>query len=161
MTGSGEQTAVVRGWCPGAHRPMMSGDGLVVRVRPKLARLTTDQAVGLCAVAGDFGNGTIDLTNRANLQIRGVAPDAHEMVLQRLAALDLLDADADIETRRNVLVSPFWTSGDRTERLTLELLERLAEMQPVERAAYADRLLTVLERRGGQDRKNQQRDNDD
>ena len=27
---------VVQGWCPGAHRPMMSGDGLVVRVRPRL-----------------------------------------------------------------------------------------------------------------------------
>ena len=24
---------IVQGWCPGAHRPMMSGDGLVVRVR--------------------------------------------------------------------------------------------------------------------------------
>ena len=27
----------VKGWCPGAHRPMMSGDGLVVRIRPRLA----------------------------------------------------------------------------------------------------------------------------
>ena len=33
-----------KGWCPGAYRPMMSGDGLVVRVRPTLARLTRDLA---------------------------------------------------------------------------------------------------------------------
>ena len=26
---------VIQGWCPGALRPMMSGDGLVVRVRPR------------------------------------------------------------------------------------------------------------------------------
>ena len=24
----------IKGWCPGALRPMLSGDGLVVRVRP-------------------------------------------------------------------------------------------------------------------------------
>ena len=36
-----------KGWCPGAYRPMMSGDGLVVRVRPVLARLTQAQVLGL------------------------------------------------------------------------------------------------------------------
>ena len=30
----------VQGWCPGALRPMMSGDGLVVRVRAPLVALT-------------------------------------------------------------------------------------------------------------------------
>jgi len=29
--------ATVRGWCPTAWRPMMVGDGLLVRVRPPLA----------------------------------------------------------------------------------------------------------------------------
>ena len=27
------QAPIVQGWCPGALRPMLSGDGLVVRVR--------------------------------------------------------------------------------------------------------------------------------
>ncbi|WP_252979256.1 hypothetical protein [Mameliella alba] len=36
----------IKGWCPGAWRPMLSGDGLVVRVRPHLARLDADQARG-------------------------------------------------------------------------------------------------------------------
>ncbi|MFD1807161.1 hypothetical protein ACFSHQ_00890 [Gemmobacter lanyuensis] len=36
----------MQGWCPGALRPMMSGDGLVVRVRPRLGRLRADQARG-------------------------------------------------------------------------------------------------------------------
>ena len=34
----------VYGWCPGALRPMMSGDGLVVRIRAPLGRLTSEQA---------------------------------------------------------------------------------------------------------------------
>jgi precorrin-3B synthase len=118
----------VRGWCPGAYRPMMSGDGLVVRVRPKLARLTADQVLGLCALAEEFGSGILDLTNRANLQIRGVAEAAHEPLLQGLAALDLLDVDPALESRRNILIAPFWQHGDLIHRMAEQLLDALAAL---------------------------------
>jgi len=107
---------------------MMSGDGLVVRVRPRLARLSAAQALGLCELAERFGNGTIDLTNRANLQLRGVNEADHQMLLAELAALDLLDAEPGIEIRRNILVSPLYRTGDLTARLTQELINRLGEL---------------------------------
>jgi len=119
---------VVKGWCPSAHRPMMSGDGLVVRVRPRLARLEADQVLGLCELSERFGNGTIDLTNRANLQLRGVAETDHQALLDELAALDLLDAEPGIEARRNILVSPLYQPGDMTARLAQDLIDRLAEL---------------------------------
>ncbi|WP_171170396.1 cobalamin biosynthesis protein CobG [Ruegeria sp. HKCCA0370] len=119
---------IVQGWCPGAHRPMMSGDGLVVRVRPRLARLEADQALGLCDLADRFGNGSIDLTNRANLQLRGVEEEDHQPLLKELAALNLLDAEPGIEIRRNILVTPLYQAGDLTARLTHELIDRLAEL---------------------------------
>ncbi len=119
---------IVQGWCPGAHRPMMSGDGLVVRVRPRLARLDAEQAKGLCKLAEQFGNGTIDLTNRANLQLRGVQEDSHQPLLAELAALNLLDAEPGIEIRRNILVSPLYQAGDLTAQLAQELIDRLAEL---------------------------------
>lgn len=96
----------IRGWCPGAHRPMESGDGLVVRVRPPHGQLTVDQARGLAAAARAFGNGLIDLTNRANLQLRGVTEAAHAPLLVALARLGLLDADPSAEGRRNIVVDP-------------------------------------------------------
>ena len=117
-----------KGWCPGAYRPMMAADGLVLRVRPRLAQLTAAQALGLCALARRFGHGYLDLTSRANLQIRGVAPADHGVLVEALDGLGLLDADPRMEERRNILVAPFWQAGDITHRLALALVERLAEL---------------------------------
>ena len=115
-------TAVaIKGWCPSAHRPMQSGDGLVARVRPRQGRLSAAQAVAVAELAERYGNGLIDLTGRANLQVRGLCADGHEALLAALAALSLVDADADVETERNILVAPFWRAGDDTQVLGVEL----------------------------------------
>lgn len=118
----------IKGWCPGAHRPMLSGDGYVVRVRPRLATLSADQALGLCAAADRHGAGLIDVTNRANLQVRGVAGDAVMPLLGELGALGLLDPDEATETRRNIVLAPDWVPGDATEGLAMELSARLDEL---------------------------------
>ena len=117
-----------KGWCPGAHRPMPSGDGLLVRIRPHLGRLNAEQVLGLCEAALRHGSGLVDLTSRANLQLRGITPAGHEPLLQDLHRLGLLDADPAIEARRNVLSAPLWRDGDATARLTEELTERLTEL---------------------------------
>lgn len=117
----------VRGWCPGAHRPMASGDGLVVRVRPPLGELTVKQAVGLADLAGRFGHNELELTNRANLQIRGVEKANHEELLHALTALDLVDADSEVEGRRNVVVDPLRSTSpeDVQTVMAAKLVERL------------------------------------
>ncbi|MFK4524449.1 precorrin-3B synthase [Bradyrhizobium japonicum] len=119
--------AAIKGWCPGALRPMQSGDGLVVRVRPFGGRLEATQVAGLAELAERYGNGLIDVTSRANLQIRGVSEQGHRRLLDGLALLRLLDPDTDIEARRNILVTPFWNSGDETQALAAELEEALAD----------------------------------
>ncbi|VIO71873.1 precorrin-3B synthase [Bradyrhizobium ivorense] len=120
----------IKGWCPGALRPMRSGDGLVVRIRPRGGRLDAAQAAGIADLAERYGNGLIDLTTRANLQIRGVSDRSHWPLIDGLADLGLLDADPDSEARRNVLVTPFWTAGDETRSLAAELEEGLARAAP-------------------------------
>jgi precorrin-3B synthase len=65
----------------------------------------------------------IDVTSRANLQIRGVTEAAHLPLLDGLAELGLLDPDPETESRRNILVTPFWTAGDDT-CLLADLLEQ-------------------------------------
>lgn len=118
-------TPVVQGWCPGAHRPMMSGDGLVVRVRPFRAELSAEQALAICDLARRFGNGTLDLTSRANLQIRAVTEAGYPALLRELGALGLIDADPAVEGRRNILMPADWQERDLTERLCGALLSAL------------------------------------
>ena len=84
----------VKGWCPGAHRPMASGDGLLVRIRPKLGQLTKNQIEKICKLSSQYGSGIIEFTSRANLQLRGVNETRHPEILNALAELDLLDPDS-------------------------------------------------------------------
>ncbi len=116
----------VKGWCPGVWQPMQSGDGLVVRIRPRGGRIDAEQAAGIAELAERHGNGLIDLTNRANLQIRGLSEDSHPALIDGLAALRLLDTDPDTEARRNLLISPFWTVGDDVNSVADELEHALA-----------------------------------
>ena len=96
----------VKGWCPGALRPMQSGDGLVVRIRPRSGTLSPGELRVLADAARRFGNGHIDLTRRANLQLRGVnegsLPPLHEVIV----TLGLLDDSPDGEAVRNVMINP-------------------------------------------------------
>lgn len=97
----------IKGWCPGALRPMESGDGWVVRVRAHGGRLSQQQAAAIAQAARAYGNGLIDLTGRANLQLRGITPDTHADLIAALRAVGLIDADIAAETRRNIIVTPF------------------------------------------------------
>lgn len=94
------------GWCPGALKPMETGDGLLVRVRVPGGRLSLDQAATIAAIARGEGNGLITLSARANLQIRGVTPATLPSLQARLAAVSLIDRDPEVERLRNIVASP-------------------------------------------------------
>ena len=64
---------MIRGWCPTLHAPMQAADGWLVRVRPPLGRLSAADAHALATAAARWGNGLLELTSHANLQVRGIA----------------------------------------------------------------------------------------
>ena len=117
----------IKGWCPSALRPMLSGDGLVVRLRPRGGRLSSAQAAGIAELSARHGNGLLDLTGRANLQVRGVREQSHALLVEGLDRLGLVDAELYSETQRNVLVSPFWNERDDVQALAAELEHALAK----------------------------------
>ncbi|MGH6832195.1 MAG: precorrin-3B synthase, partial [Methyloceanibacter sp.] len=60
-----------RGACPGLSAPMETGDGLLVRLVPA-GPIPLDAFIGLCAAAGAHGNGTMEISARGSLQMRGL-----------------------------------------------------------------------------------------
>ena len=116
--------SVVRGWCPTAWQPMAAGDGLILRVRPRLAHLTPAQARTIAVVAETHGNGQIDLTNRAALQLRGMREADWPAALTALIHVGLVDPDP-VREARVMLVAPAWREGDDTHRIAGALLDRL------------------------------------
>jgi precorrin-3B synthase len=96
----------VRGWCPGAFAPMESNDGLLMRAKVIGSRITAEQLAEVAAIAADCGNGLVDLSQRAQLQLRGVTQATLPDALQRLDAIGLLPRDADAERVTNIVASP-------------------------------------------------------
>ena len=95
-----------KGWCPGALRPMQSGDGLLLRVRPTAGSYAMAALLTIAETAERFGSGEIDLTNRGNLQLRGVSAETYPQALAALDTAGLIDAEAGAEAVRNVVVDP-------------------------------------------------------
>ena len=77
-----------RGACPGLSAPMLTGDGLLVRLMPA-EQIPLDAFTGLCAAAREHGNGTMEITARGSLQVRGLTPRSAPLFASAVAALDM------------------------------------------------------------------------
>jgi precorrin-3B synthase len=100
------QNVMRRGFCPGVWAPMESGDGLLVRARARRGRLQAEQIRGLAHAARAFGNGIVELTRRANLQLRGVSPASLPDLQAELVRLQLASASLVEERRPALSVCP-------------------------------------------------------
>jgi precorrin-3B synthase len=107
---------------------MASGDGLLVRVRPQFGRLTRDQLLALCEAAESYGSGLIELTSRANLQLRGVSEASWPGLMTTLVEHGLVDPDPEAERRPQLLLAPDWRAGDATHRVARLLEARINEL---------------------------------
>jgi len=137
-----------RDLCPGLLRPWIADDGALVRVRVPGGQLTTDALAALHAVATTHGDGTVHLTSRANLQVRGIAHDEgclSDPVVDAVMATGLMPS-ASHERVRNVMASPLTgrVGGRADLRPVVQELDRLLCDDPA-LAALAGRFLFVLD----------------
>ncbi|TNC24563.1 precorrin-3B synthase [Amycolatopsis alkalitolerans] len=90
--------------CPGVLAAHDAADGALVRVRLPGGQVTAAQLEVLAACAEDFGDGSVHLTSRGNVQLRGLPPETGELA-GRLSEAGLLPAPSH-ERVRNFLASP-------------------------------------------------------
>lgn len=94
--------------CPGVLRPWIAEDGALVRLRLVGGRVSSASLDRLVDVAERHGDGTVALTRRANLQVRGLPVEDGQVPAAAAAALastGLLPSPSH-ELVRNVMVSP-------------------------------------------------------
>ena len=101
ISGSGARTTS----CPSVHVPFNQVDGALVRVRLPGGVMSAQQLAQVARAARSYGTG-VELTSRANLQIRGVARGDLEELERVLVLAGVTVADPALERRRNVMASP-------------------------------------------------------
>jgi precorrin-3B synthase len=90
--------------CPGVFATHDAADGALARIRLPGGAATADQLRILASGSEDFGDGTVHLTSRANIQLRGLGRQEVGLV-GRLSDAGLLPAP-EHERVRNYLASP-------------------------------------------------------
>jgi len=88
------------------HEPFLELDGALVRIRVPGGFLALDAARAIANVAVTVGAGPVEITNRANLQLRGIPPSLVTEVADALVAAGVARPDPRADERRNVLASP-------------------------------------------------------
>lgn len=92
--------------CPGLLRIVQALDGGICRIKLPGGVLSGGQARAIAEAAERHANGVLELTNRSNLQIRGVRPDAEHGLIRALLDANLGPSVPDADDVRNLMLSP-------------------------------------------------------
>lgn len=95
--------------CPGVLRPHRAADGALLRLRLPGGQLRAQTLDLVSRAAARYADGDVQLTSRANLQLRGVATDdrgaVHPGLVDEIVAAGLLPNPSH-ERVRNIVCSP-------------------------------------------------------
>ncbi len=92
--------------CPGLLRIVQALDGGICRVKLPGGVLAASQARAIAEAAQRFASGVLELTNRSNLQIRGVRAESEQELIRSLLEANLGPSVLDADDVRNLMLSP-------------------------------------------------------
>ncbi len=120
--------------CPGLFCGSSAQDGMLARMRIPGGILTAQQCDAIADLADNSGAGYVQVTNRANVQIREIHTPIAPDVFHRLQTLELAAKIPSLDPIRNIMASP--TAGVDSQMLI--------DTRPLVRA-FDDYLQTHLE----------------
>jgi ferredoxin-nitrite reductase len=92
--------------CPGLFSPTSAQDGILSRIRVPGGILNGTQCEAIALLANQYGNGLVQVTNRANLQLRGLETKLPSDALGQLQAVALASPIPELDGIRNIMTSP-------------------------------------------------------
>lgn len=98
-------TAIRPSACPGLLRIVQALDGGICRIKLNGGSISAEQADAVADSAERFASGAIEVTNRANLQIRGIGAQSAALI-DNLLAVGLGPRTAAGDDVRNLMLSP-------------------------------------------------------
>ncbi len=101
--------------CPGLFFGSSAQDGMLARMRIPGGILSHRQCDAIADLADQFGVGYVQVTNRANVQIREIHTPISPDVFRRLQILELAARTVSLDPIRNIMASP--TAGIDSQRL--------------------------------------------
>jgi ferredoxin-nitrite reductase len=92
--------------CPGLFSPTLAQDGVLSRIRIPGGILNGEQCAAIATLSNQYGNSLVQVTNRANLQLRGLKTKLPSNALQHLQAVALASPIPELDGIRNIMSSP-------------------------------------------------------
>ena len=91
--------------CPSLFNATSARDGILSRIRLPSGLITSTQCEAIAQLVNAIGDGNIQITNRANIQVRTNQPLSSD-VLNHLQQCGLASRTASIDSLRNIMASP-------------------------------------------------------
>ncbi|WP_442937621.1 precorrin-3B synthase [Nostoc sp.] len=101
--------------CPGLFYATPAADGILSRIRIPGGIISSQQCRAIADIAEQHGGGYVDVTNRANLQVREIRTGINAEVLKHLQDIGLGSGNPAVDHIRNIMTSP--TAGTDPQEL--------------------------------------------
>ncbi|MEH2193369.1 MAG: precorrin-3B synthase [Nostoc sp.] len=101
--------------CPGLFYATPAADGILSRIRIPGGIISSQQCCAIADIADQHGGGYVDVTNRANLQVREISTGINAKVLKHLQDMGLGSHNSFVDHIRNIMTSP--TAGIDSQEL--------------------------------------------
>jgi ferredoxin-nitrite reductase len=92
--------------CPGLFYATPAADGILSRIRIPGGIISSQQCRAIADIAEQHGGSYVDVTNRANLQVREIRTGINAEVLKHLQDMGLGSRNPVVDHIRNIMTSP-------------------------------------------------------
>lgn len=123
-------------FCPGILHAVQAKDGLLLRIRVPGGLIEAEQLRVVADLSRSLGDGQVEITSRANLQLRGIQSQDLTRIVASIAGAGLLPSPQH-DRVRNIVTSPI-AGFDREELIDTRPLVRELDMRLRENAIFAD-----------------------